>query len=95
MTSGNQAITPGGEVITMAVMVLYLYVVGPLISHITALGSWTAYLPGVAADGLTQAKPGGRAAAAALGGPAWRSPPGPRRRRRRRPQGHHLTQVTR
>jgi len=59
MTSGNQAITPGGEVITMAVMVLYLYVVGPLISHITALGSWTAYLPGVAADGLTQASQAG------------------------------------
>ena len=27
--------------------------------HITALGSWTAYLPGVAADGLTQASQAG------------------------------------
>jgi hypothetical protein len=28
-------------------------------SHVTALGPWTAYLPGVAADGLTQASQAG------------------------------------
>jgi ABC-2 type transport system permease protein len=49
----------GSEVIAIAGLVLYLYVVEPLISHITALGSWTAYLPGVAADGLTQASQAG------------------------------------
>ena len=49
------------EVITIAGLLLYLYVAEPLVSHVTALGSWTAYLPGVAADGLTQAsQPGVR-----------------------------------
>lgn len=38
---------------------LYLYVAEPLLSRISALGSWTAYLPGVAADGLTQASQAG------------------------------------
>jgi hypothetical protein len=32
-----------------------LYVLEPLLSHIAALRSWTPYLPGVAADGLTSA----------------------------------------
>jgi hypothetical protein len=36
-------------------MLLYLYVLEPLVSHIASLGSWTPYLPGLAADGLTQA----------------------------------------
>ncbi|HLK76621.1 MAG TPA: hypothetical protein VKU77_23645 [Streptosporangiaceae bacterium] len=49
----------GGEVITVAGLLLYLYVAEPLISRITALGSVTAYLPGVAADGLTQASQAG------------------------------------
>jgi ABC-2 type transport system permease protein len=49
----------GGEVITIAGLLLYLYVAEPLLSRITALGSVTAYLPGVAADGLTQASQAG------------------------------------
>ncbi len=49
----------GSEVITIAGLLLYMYVAEPLLSHITALGSWTAYLPGVAADGLTQASQAG------------------------------------
>jgi len=40
---------------TVTGMLLYLYVLEPLISHIAPLHSWTPYLPGVAADGLTQA----------------------------------------
>ena len=36
-------------------MLIYLYVAEPLLSHIPPLHNWTAYLPGVAADGLTQA----------------------------------------
>jgi len=47
------------EVITVAGLLLYLYVAEPLVSHVTALGPWTAYLPGVAADGLTQASQAG------------------------------------
>ncbi|HEY5985085.1 MAG TPA: hypothetical protein VIV12_01695 [Streptosporangiaceae bacterium] len=43
----------------IAGLLLYLYVAEPLISHIAALHSWTAYLPGVAADGLTQASQAG------------------------------------
>ncbi len=43
------------DVIAIAGLLLYLYVAEPLISHIAVLGSVTAYLPGVAADGLTQA----------------------------------------
>ena len=34
---------------------MYLYVAEPAVSHIAAFRSWTGYLPGVAADGLTQA----------------------------------------
>jgi len=49
----------GSEVITIAGLLLYLYVAEPLISHVTGLGSWTAYLPGVAADSLTQASQAG------------------------------------
>ena len=49
----------GSEVVTIAGLLLYLYVAEPLLSHITALGSVTAYLPGVAADGLTQASQAG------------------------------------
>ena len=45
----------GGQLATVAGMLMYLYVAEPLISHITGLHEWTAYLPGVAADGLTQA----------------------------------------
>lgn len=49
----------GSEIITIAGLLLYLYVAEPLVSRVTALGSWTAYLPGVAADGLTQASQAG------------------------------------
>ena len=49
----------GSEVVTIAGLLLYLYVAEPLLSRITALGSVTAYLPGVAADGLTQASQAG------------------------------------
>jgi ABC-2 type transport system permease protein len=49
----------GSEVATIAGLVLYLYVAEPLISRITALGLVAAYLPGVAADGLTQASQAG------------------------------------
>ena len=49
----------GSEVITIAGLLLYLYVAEPLLSRIAALGSWTACLPGVAADGLTQASQAG------------------------------------
>jgi hypothetical protein len=49
----------GSEIPTIAGLLLYLYVAEPLLSRITALGSVTAYLPGVAADGLTQASQAG------------------------------------
>ena len=44
-----------GQLATIAGMLIYLYVAEPLLSHIPPLHNWTAYLPGVAADGLTQA----------------------------------------
>ncbi|MGI9004643.1 MAG: hypothetical protein ACR2FU_00310 [Streptosporangiaceae bacterium] len=59
VTGAGLGALPGSEVITIAGLLPYLYVAEPLISHITALGSWTAYLPGVAADGLTQASQAG------------------------------------
>ena len=49
----------GGQAATVAGLLIYLYIVEPLLSHITAWHSWTAYLPGVAADGLTQASQAG------------------------------------
>jgi hypothetical protein len=49
----------GSEVIAVAGLLLYLYVAEPLLSRIAAAGSWTAWLPGVAADGLTQASQAG------------------------------------
>jgi ABC-2 type transport system permease protein len=49
----------GSEVITVAGLLLYLYVAEPVVSHVTSLGAWTAYLPGVAADGLTRASQAG------------------------------------
>jgi ABC-type transport system involved in multi-copper enzyme maturation permease subunit len=45
----------GGQLTAVTGLLIYLYVAEPLLSHITALHGWTAYLPGVAADGLTQA----------------------------------------
>ncbi|MGH3185051.1 MAG: hypothetical protein ACRDOE_24535, partial [Streptosporangiaceae bacterium] len=43
------------QLAAVTAMLLYLYVLEPLVSHIASLRSWTPYLPGVAADGLTQA----------------------------------------
>jgi hypothetical protein len=88
----------GTEVITIAGLLLYLYVAEPLLSRISALGSWTAYLPGVATGGLTQASQAGVRLL-----PPWQGPGvfrlGRRHRLRRhshhRSQGHHLRQVTR
>jgi len=48
-----------GEVVTIGGLLFYIYVTEPLLSHVTALHVWTAYLPGVAADGLTQAAQAG------------------------------------
>jgi hypothetical protein len=42
------------QLVTVAAMLLYLYVLEPLLSHIASLSSLTPYLPGVAADSLTQ-----------------------------------------
>lgn len=49
----------GGQLATVASLLIYLYVLEPLLSHIVSLHSWTTYLPGVAADGLTQANQAG------------------------------------
>lgn len=43
------------QVATLITLLVYLYVAEPLVSHINALHGLTQYLPGVAADGLTQA----------------------------------------
>jgi ABC-2 type transport system permease protein len=59
----------GSQIAAVAGLLLYLYVAEPLVSHIGAWHSWTAYLPGVAADGLTQASQAGvRLLAPWLGG---------------------------
>jgi hypothetical protein len=49
----------GSEVVTIAGLLLYLVCRRTAPLHITALGSVTAYLPGVAADGLTQTSQAG------------------------------------
>ena len=49
----------GSEVIAVAGLLPYLYVAGPPLSRLAAAGSWTAWLPGVAADGFTQASQAG------------------------------------
>jgi hypothetical protein len=65
----------GSEVIAVAGLLLYLYAAGPLLSRIAAAGSWTAWLPGVAADGLP--RPARRACGCRRPGrAAWCSPPG-------------------
>ena len=55
MTGAGLGAALHSQLATVTGMLLYLYVLEPLISHIAALRSWTPYLPGVAADGLTQA----------------------------------------
>lgn len=47
------------QLVGVAALLLYLYLLEPLVSHIASQGSWTRFLPGVAADGLTQAVQGG------------------------------------
>jgi energy-coupling factor transporter ATP-binding protein EcfA2 len=59
----------GGQLASVAGILIYLYIAEPLISRIGALHAWTAYLPGVAADGLTQGtQPGVRLLAPWAGG---------------------------
>jgi ABC-2 type transport system permease protein len=59
----------GSEIPTIAGLLLYLYVAEPLLAHISGLQTWTPYLPGVAADGLTEATQAGvRLLAPWLGG---------------------------
>jgi ABC-2 type transport system permease protein len=76
MTGAGLGALLGSEVITIAGLLLYLYVAEPLLSRISALGSWTAYLPGTAADGLTQASQAGVRLLPPWPG-AWSSRPGP------------------
>jgi ABC-2 type transport system permease protein len=52
--TGLGALT-GAQLATVTGLLIYLYVAEPLLTHIAAFHAWTAYLPGVAADGLTQA----------------------------------------
>lgn len=49
----------GSQLATVTGILIYLYAAEPLVTHIGALHTWTAYLPGVAADGLTQATQAG------------------------------------
>jgi len=55
MTGAGLGALLGSEIAAIAGLLLYLYVAEPAVSHIAAFRSWTVYLPGVAADGLTQA----------------------------------------
>ncbi len=55
MTGAGLGALLGSEIAAIAGLLLYLYVAEPVVSHIAAFRSWTVYLPGVAADGLTQA----------------------------------------
>jgi hypothetical protein len=41
VTGAGLGTLPGSEVVTIAGLLLYLYVAEPLLSHITSLGSWT------------------------------------------------------
>ena len=42
------------QVATVVGLLIYLFVGEPVLTNIPALGSWTMYLPGAAANGLTQ-----------------------------------------
>ncbi len=48
-----------GQLATVAGLLIYLYVAEPFLSHIAGFRAWTPYLPGVAADGMTQATQAG------------------------------------
>jgi ABC-2 type transport system permease protein len=55
MTGAGLGASLHNQLVTVTGLLLYLYVLEPLLSHLAALRSWTPYLPGVAADGLTDA----------------------------------------
>ena len=55
MTGAGLGAALHNQLAAVTALLLCLYVLEPLLSHIAALASWTPYLPGVAADGLTQA----------------------------------------
>lgn len=55
MTGAGLGAALHSQLAAVTALLLYLYVLEPLLSHIGALRSWTPYLPGVAADGLTSA----------------------------------------
>lgn len=42
------------QVATMVSLLVYLFVVEPIVTRISAIGEWTNYLPGAAANALTQ-----------------------------------------
>lgn len=42
------------QVATVVGLLVYLFVVEPIVTRIPALGAWTSYLPGAAANALTQ-----------------------------------------
>ena len=42
------------QVATVVTLLVYLFVVEPIVTRISALGEWTNYLPGDAANALTQ-----------------------------------------
>jgi hypothetical protein len=43
------------QLATVTGLLIFLYVAEPLLTHVPALSPWTAYLPGVADDAMTQA----------------------------------------
>src|SRR5262249_61011177 len=51
MTGAGLGALLGSEIITIAGLLLFLYVAEPLLSHIATLSSWTPYLPRVAEIG--------------------------------------------
>lgn len=55
MTGAGLGAALHSQLATVTAMFLYLYLLEPLLSRIASLRDWTPYLPGVAADGLTQA----------------------------------------
>jgi ABC-2 type transport system permease protein len=48
------------QVATVVGLLIYLFVVEPVLTNIPALGSWTMYLPGAAANALTQVAQSGQ-----------------------------------
>ena len=84
------------QVATVVGLLIYLFIAEPIVTRIPALHSWTIYLPGAAANALTQVAQANQDVPPTLAGR-----PGPRRlwphpRRRRHPRHypprHHLIQ---